>query len=315
MIKPSSKTSKFVVTIILTLLILFAFGLSAFSISTITPKGDVYLAIPELGEETPSERINVIKNGGFEERQEANIDLPTVWETYTNGRAFFGFYDETWSEAVLNGEHAQLMEISIVEANVLERVIAVHQTVQVNPASQYDLTVYAIMRSQAPPEDRNKSEFEMHWGVDYFGEGNYDNVEEWHYMPLKEQFRLGSSGEFPDDVPLTYEVITGTVFTTNTNKITLFIRGLKKFPTGTEVNFDLDDVSLVGPPPGAAQPTATATSETPAVTPTPEQSNLPTSGATLPHNVSAGALVLGGMLLIVLGTSAAAALLYKREEP
>ena len=134
-------------------------------------------------------------------------------------------------------------------------------------------------------------------------------------MPLKEQFRLGSAGEFPDVVPLTYEIITGTVFTTNTNKITLFIRGLKKFPTGTEVNFDLDDVTLVGPPPGAAaQPTATATSETPAVTPTPEQNNLPTSGATLPQNVSAGALILGGMLLIVLGTSAAVALLYKREE-
>jgi hypothetical protein len=313
MTKPSSKTSKFLVTIILTLLILSAFGLSAFTISTITPKGDVHLAIPERGEETPSERVNVIKNGGFEERQTSNVDLPIAWETHSNGQAFFGFYDERWSEAVLNGEHAQLMEISIVEANILDRVIAVHQTVAVNPNSQYDLTIYAIMRSQAPPEDRNKSEFEMHWGVDYFGEGSYNNVKEWHLMPLKEQFRLGSTGEFPDDVPLTYEVITGTVFTTNTNKITLFIRGLKKFPTGTEVNFDLDDVSLVGPPPGAAQPTATATSETPATTPTPEQSNLPTSGGTLPKNVSAGALVLGGMMLIVLGTSAAAALLYKRE--
>jgi hypothetical protein len=313
MTKPSSKTNKFLVTIILTLLILLAFGLSAFTISTITPKGDVHLAIPERGEETPSERVNVIKNGGFEERQTSNVDLPIVWETHSNGQAFFGFYDERWSEAVLNGEHAQLMEISIVEANILDRVIAVHQTVAVNPNSQYDLTIYAIMRSQAPPEDRNKSEFEMHWGVDYFGEGSYNNVKEWHLMPLKEQFRLGSTGEFPDDVPLAYEVITGTVFTTNTNKITLFIRGLKKFPTGTEVNFDLDDVSLVGPPPGAAQPTATATSETPATTPTPEQSNLPTSGATLPQNVSVGALVLGGMMLIVLGTSAAAALLYKRE--
>ena len=266
MIKPSSKTSKFLVTIILALLILLVFGLSGFTISTITPKGDAYLALPELGEETPSERINVIKNSGFEERQEANIDLPTAWETFTNGRATFGFYDETWPEAILNGEHAQLMEISIVEANVLDRVIAVHQTVQVNPTSQYDLTIYAIMRSQAPLGDRNKSEFEMHWGIDYFGEGNYDNVKEWHFMPLKEQFRLGSAGEFPDDVPLTYEIITGTVFTTNTNKITLFIRGLKKFPTGTEVNFDLDDVTLVGPLPGAAaQPTATATSETPAI--------------------------------------------------
>jgi hypothetical protein len=153
----------------------------------------------------------------------------------------------------------------------------------------------------------------MHWGVDFYGEGNYDNVEVWHLMPLTEQYRLGSTGEFPEDVPLFYEVITGTVFTTDTNKITLFIRGLKKFPTGTEVNFDLDDVSLVGPSPGAAQPDPTATPETPA-TPTPEENNLPTSGAILPKNISAGALALGGLILIVLGASAAAGLLYNREQ-
>jgi hypothetical protein len=314
MIKPSSKTKKVLAVIVLTALIFLAFSLSAFTISTITPDENLYLAIPNPGEETPADQVNLIKNGGFEERDSDPLNGVAIdWEPYTNGKATFGFYDETWPEAVFNGGHAQLMEIAFVEASVLDRVIAVHQTVDVNPNSQYELTVFAIMRSQAPAIDRNKSEFEMHWGVDFFGEGNYDNVEQWHLMPLTEQYRLGSSGEFPDDVPLAYEIITGTVFTTDTNKITLFIRGLKKFSTGTEVNFDIDDVSLVGPPAGSGQPASTPTPETSA-TPSPEENNLPTSGAILPKNLSVGALALGGLVLIVLGASAAASLLYHRQE-
>ena len=115
MIKSSSKTKKFLVTIILTLFILLAFGLSGFTISTITPSGNIYLANPNLGEETPPELVDVIKNGGFEERDPDPLNgVALDWEPYTNGKATFGFYDETWPEAVRNGEHAQLMEIFFV---------------------------------------------------------------------------------------------------------------------------------------------------------------------------------------------------------
>jgi hypothetical protein len=181
----------------------------------------------------------------------------------------------------------------------------VYQTVDVNPGSQYDLTVWAIMRTQAPEIDRNKNEVEMHWGVDYTGEGNYDNVTEWNFMPLTEQYRLGSSGEYPEDVPLFYEMITGTVQTGESNQITLFIRGLKKFPTGTEVNFDVDDVTLFGAA-GAPVPTATPTLE-PGSTP-----EMPTSGAINTGNTSVGAALLGGLVLIVLGSTAAFSLFRKK---
>ncbi len=304
---PSTRTHKLAATLGLTLLILLAFGLTGFSIGHLSPPEAVSLAAPNLGEESP-DQVNVIQNGGFEETNE-DSDPPGLalhWNGYTNGRAVFGFYDEIWKEAVLNGEHAQLMEINGVEANVLDRVIAIHQTVDVNPNSQYDLTLYAIMRSQAPEIDRNNHEFEMHWGIDYTGEGNYDNVTEWHWMELTEQYRLGSSGEYPEDVPLFYETITGTVQSGDNSRITLFIRGLKKFSTGTEVNFDVDDVSLVGPPPGGAAPTATPTLE-PGATP-----EMPTSGAISNSPTSAGAVLLGGLVLIVLGSSAAFNLLKRR---
>jgi hypothetical protein len=311
MMKSGTKTSKLLVTMGLTLLILLTFGLSGFTIATMTSEGEIYLAAPNLGEETP-EQVDVIKNGDFEEWEEENIHhgVALNWDHYTNGKAFFGFYNETWPEAVLTGEHAQLMEINMVEANILDRVIAIYQTVDVQANNQYNLMLYAIMRSQAPAADRNKNEFEMHWGVDYTGEGNYDNVQSWHFMPLEEQFRLGSTGEFPEDIPLYYKMITGTIHTANTNKVTLFIRGLKKFPTGTEVNFDVDNVSLIGPPPNAPAPEATPT---PTLDPeaTPE---MPTSGAPLPGNLSVGAVILGGLVLIVLGTTAAVNLLKNRED-
>jgi hypothetical protein len=197
-----------------------------------------------------------------------------------------------------------------VEPNILDRIIAIYQTVDVAPNSTYDLTINAIMRSQAPAIDRNKFEFEMHWGVDFSGEGNFDNVVEWNLMPLTEQFRLGSTGEFPEDIHLFYEVVTGTIETGDSNTITLFIRGLKKFPTGTEIDFNVDDVSLVGPPPGG--PVVIVTPE--ASAPEEEDNSLPTSGAVLPNNVPMGALILGSIVLIVLGTSAAAGLLQNRKE-
>ncbi len=335
MMKSSSKSHKLLATTILTLFILSAFTLSGFTIATMDDQADRQLppnegpgagsayGIPNAGgedgeqsadeeEESSTEPVNVIKNGDFEKPWETS-DVAPDWEPYNNGRAEFGWYDEQWLEAVHGGEHAQLMEIFHVEANVLDRIIAVHQTVDVVPDAKYDLTIHALMRSQAPAGDRNKYEVEMHWGIDLLGEGNYDNVTVWHPMPLTEQFRLGSTGKFPEDVPLFYEIITGTVYTTDTNRITLFIRGLKKFSTGTEVNFDIDNVALVGPPPGTG-PVVVVTPETPTTTSTEESSSLPTSGAILSENVSAGALILGGLVLVVLGTGAAVSLLQSQKE-
>lgn len=128
-------------------------------------------------------------------------------------------------------------------------MIAISQTVEVIPNATYDLTIHALMRSDAPREERNQGAYEMHWGVDYRGEGSYANVEQWLPMPLTEQLRLGSNGPDLDNTPLFYQRITGTVPTTHTNKITLFIRGVQKYPTETEVNFNIDDVSLFGPSP------------------------------------------------------------------
>ena len=263
------------------------------------------------GEEVQPDMVDVISNGDFEKLWQPLNGVAPDWEPYSNGQAHFGWYDESWVEAVRKGQgHAQLMEIFQVEGDILDRVIAIYQTVEVAPNSDYELTIYAIMRTDAAAVFRNQSEFEMHWGIDPYGEGNYNNVEEWVLMPLTEQNRTGSTP--PEEVPLVYEQVTGTVSTGDTNRVTLFIRGLKKFPNNTEVNFDVDDVSLVGPPPGAVPPTEP---DGPIVVVTPTTGeDLPQTGAVLSQSASIGVIAFGGLVLVIIGAFATASLLDDRKK-
>lgn len=253
--------------------------------------------------------VNVIRNGGFELRESNDYgEFGVEWLGYSNGQAHFGWYDEQWREAVYSGEHAQLMEIKEVYNNQENRVMAIYQTVEVVPNSTYNLTLYAMVRSDAGIDYRNIGEYEMSWGIDYTGEGNYNTVTDWVAMPLTEQSRIGSSGEFPDNEPLFYEMITGKVEVESSQRITLFIRGLKKFTNTTEYLFDVDEVSLVGPI-GATSAPSTSTTTTSVVQPAGQESNLPDSGGIVAQQMSTGNLVLGGLVLVFLGVSATAGLL------
>ncbi len=194
-------------------------------------------------------RVNVIRNGGFElPWPDPENGVAPEWQAFDNGRAHFGWYEETWPEAVYKGQRAQLMEIYEFDPGVQNRVMAIFQTVEVLPDTDYDLQFWAILRTDALKEARNQHEVEMSWGIDPRGQGNYENVAEWHFMPLTEQARRGSFNEFLDDqARLKYQMITGTVRSpVDSRQITLFIRGLKKFGTHLEVNMDIDEVSLVG---------------------------------------------------------------------
>jgi hypothetical protein len=215
----------------------------------------------------------------------------------------------------------------------------------------YSLTMFAMMRTDAPIELRNKGQYSMDWGIDYSGQGKYHLVQQWTPMSLTEQLRIGSNTVSVDEPGrLFFELITGTVHTAASSKITLFIRGVKHEPTGTEVNFNIDDVSLLGPYPPPPTPTATPTASptfppTPTLTPTPtptptltatpvavatppaepplpitgdsavpasQQHNLPAAGAVLPQNVPHSALAFGGVVLIVL---VGAGLMRHRKRP
>jgi hypothetical protein len=266
--------------------------------------------------------VNVIRNGGFElPWPDPENGVAPEWQPFDNGRAHFSWYEEIWPEAVYEGQRAQLMEIYEFDLGVQNRVMAIFQTVEVVPNEDYNLQLWAILRTDAPKEDRNQHEIEMSWGFDPHGQGNYENVEEWNFMPLTEQARRGSFNEFFDDqLPLKYQEITGTIRTPADSKyITLFIRGLKKFATHLEVNMDIDEVSLVGPQPGAPPPVVTSTTVmtasdviTPAaeVPAAPPAEIVPASGGVLANQPASLAIILlGGLILVVLGTAATMKLL------
>ena len=324
MIKPSLKTSKLVGTIGLALLLLLALAISGFTVARFSDTANQ----PNLPQTEPlvAGLTNVIKNGDFEDNPRSGI--ATYWEPYDNGGAHFGWYMEEWWQAVHSGERSQLMEIFQVESFKPDRVMAIYQTVEVIPNANYNLTIHALMRSDAPKEDRNQGEYTMDWGIDYSGEGKYYKVTQWVNMPVVEQLRLGGLGPQNDALPLFFERFTSTVHTGSSNKITLFIRAVKLQPTGTEVNYNVDDVSLIGPYPVAPPPPqpgtangsteiipAAASAETAAEDSTPPASdnNLPHAGTILPRNISGGVLAFGSLILIILGATAASSLLYSRK--
>jgi hypothetical protein len=340
--QPSSQTRRVFLTLLLASFMLSAFVISGFTLYDRSNQPISSVALAQT-------LTNAIRNGDFE--QNPTNSVATYWQPYHNGQAHFSWYDERWVEAVHSGEHSQLMEIFLVEGYVPDRVMAIHQTVNVIPNSVYSLTIFALMRSDAPIELRNKGQYSMAWGVDYSGRGQYELVQTWVPMTLTEQLRIGSNTVSSDEPGhLFFEHITGTIYTANSNRLTLFIRGVKHEPTGTEVNFNVDDVSLIGPypPPPTPTPTPTATptfpptptpSPTPTSTSTPapsatpvaaqpalpvtgdealppgEQNHLPDAGGILPKNISPGVLVLGGLTLAVLGVWAANSLLAKQKKP
>jgi hypothetical protein len=334
MMTPSPKTGKLIATVFLTIFIFSTFIISGFTVTSLNHQFDYPL--PPNGEPVTYRLENAIKNGGFEEISGDNTQgnvVATHWQSYQNGGAEFGWYDEQWSEAIHSGRHAQLLEIRRVESFRPNRVIAIYQTVDVIPNMHYLLTIHALMRSDAPYPLRNQGEYAMEWTIDYQGRGKYHYVTDWVPMDLTEQLRIGSSGPSDDNNHLFYQHITSTIFTGNTNRLTLWIRGMKIEPTGTELNFNVDDVSLVGPyiiptatptrPPSPTftrrpTPTPTATiTPTLVITPglpTTGKGVLPDAGAVLPRNISAGALALGGLVLIVLGAGAAHSLLRDRKK-
>jgi hypothetical protein len=260
----------------------------------------------------PRQLTNVIQNGSFEDNPTSSI--ATHWQPYDNGSAHYGWYLEQWPEAVHSGKSSQLMEI--FEVSKPNRVMAIYQTVPVQPHANYQLTFQALMRSDAPVELRNQGDYAMAWGVDDSGRSKYHRVETWHNMPLTEQLRIGSNGPSNDNTRLYFEIITATIFTGNADTISLFIRGEKVTHTGTEVNFNIDDVSLVGPYPVAPPAVVGATAE-PAAAESPPAADpaMPSAGGVLSQTVSGGTLALGGLVLSVLGVGAVVGLLKRKNWP
>lgn len=198
---------------------------------------------------TPLPATDVIVNGGFEDGFVEGQGVAVGWGRFQTGDVRAGWYDDTWFKVVYEGEHAQLLEL--INSTAPDRYVGIFQTVTVVPNAKYVLTLHGLVRSDEGSIEASNYGYRMHYGVDLSGGDNWESSDiTWVELPWDEQPREDPTGQNVYRM----ETYTATI-ETNTDKLTLFIRGLKKWPDLREGNYDIDGVSLVGP--GGAAPPAT----------------------------------------------------------
>lgn len=222
--------------------------------STITPT-----TAPPTHTPTPHPAANVIFNGSFEEGFVEGQGMGVGWGRFQNGNVMAGWYDDTWFKVVYDGEHAQLLELR--DAGDSNRYVGIFQTVSVVTNAEYELTLHGLVRSDEGSPEASNYGYRMQYGIDFNGGTNWESEDiQWVELMWDDQPREDLMG----DNEYRMEAYS-TRIKAQTDKLTLFIRGWKKWPDFKEGNFDIDGVSLVGPQgpsgtqpqPGGDHPTAT----------------------------------------------------------
>lgn len=225
--------------------------------------------------------VNVLVNSDFEAEWDAWHGVAPGWTPFDNGTAHFGWYNDTWFKVVYNGEQAQLIEIINSEGQG-DRYAGIYQTVSVVPGAEYEFTINGLVRSDEGSQEASGGGYVLQYGFDLQGGNDWTLVTEWVSLPFPEYPREDptSNNEY------NYGTHTAKVIPT-TNKLTVYIRGWKKWADFNEGNFDIDTLVLKGTgkyPSGSVQTVAVATN-----TPAPEEPTLvpaeatatPTQGATV----------------------------------
>jgi hypothetical protein len=160
------------------------------------------------------------------------------WTPFNNGSAIFEFLDETWPPAVLDGKHAQ--RIQVREASQPDRYAGIYQTVSVVSGETYSLSLNGQIRTGQGDIQISQYGYRLQLGIDYQGGQDWTAVDDWIELPWDEQ-RFDSEFLFFYDYETT--VIPSGPY------LTLFVRAWNKWPDPGRVEYTLDAISLVGPTP------------------------------------------------------------------
>jgi hypothetical protein len=186
-----------------------------------------------------------------------------------------GWNFDDWEPVVSSGTYAQRIEIK--EALEQNRYAGIYQTISVVPGQQYKLSLKGLVRSDEGDIALSDYGYRLQYGVDYNGDTSWELLpaSEWKELPWDEQpMSDPSGGVYRMD---TFE----TTITAQSDRLTLFIRGWKKWiDSGTGI-FDIDEISFVGPAPeGFQAPVAQAAlTNNPAETTPQEETNSETIAA------------------------------------
>lgn len=183
-----------------------------------------------------------LSNGSFEEGFGGN-GVALGWTGFNNGgSAEYIYRDDMGPRFAADGKHSQFLRISTLPYSVTEadRSSGIYQTVAVVAGQSYTFSLRGMLRTQNNDPDLGNWPYALQWGMDPNGGTDWGRVT-WYDIPLPAVFREDDTG-----VMAAYS----TTINAPTNKITLFIRLLKKWPTYYRVAFaNVDAISLVGAQP------------------------------------------------------------------
>jgi len=177
----------------------------------------------------------VLRNSGFEEGFQSS-QLGKYWNGFDNGAAAFSFHADDWPLVVTEGKSAQMMEIK--NAVEPDRYMGIYQTGRVISGKAYTFTMRGLVRTNTGNVQETKFGYRMQVGFDLKGGQDWQAVQDWVELPWDEQLRLQDSFRF--------ESYT-TTLTAKSEKLTVFVRAWKKWGDAGEGDYNVDDVSLVGP--------------------------------------------------------------------
>ncbi len=196
---------------------------------------------------------NLILNGGFEEGFQGGFGVGYGWGGFNNGEAITGWNADTWDKVVIAGQSAQLIEIK--NATQRDRYAGIYQTVSVVPGQQYKLIINGLVRSEEGDINLSDYGYRLQYAVDYNGNTAWELIDndQWLELAWDEQPLYD-----PPDGVYRFDTFETTI-TARNDKLTLFVRGWKKWINNGSGIFNLDEISFIGPAPNGFQAPAAQT--------------------------------------------------------
>jgi hypothetical protein len=198
----------------------------------------------------PTERLaNGDFEAGFYDAPPGRIGAGWHW-FHNGGEATYGFYDETWTPVIHDGQHSQLIEINTFSrgGSDPDRYAGIYQTVAVEPGETYDLSLYGMLRVREDDPDRSGYNYRVQYAIDQTGGSDWTAVDDWVEIPWDAVHPRLSPGAMASYT---------TTVTASGERLTLFVRAWKKWATaGRELDVNLDAISLRGAMPTGDPATA-----------------------------------------------------------
>ncbi|MEZ4768861.1 MAG: LysM peptidoglycan-binding domain-containing protein [Caldilineales bacterium] len=201
-------------------------------------------SVVPMGRGPQASGADVLYNGGFEQGFVSNAECPGMvgagWGCFNNGgTAVYGFYDDMWAPTVASGQNSQLIEINTKQqGGDPNRQAGIFQRALVQPGATYQMSLQGMIRA----DDSDTSDpwrYRVYVGFDPTGGVNWQAVSDWRELPWDTYYPRTEPGSFSS---------YSTSVTASGPALTVFVRVERKWGTWyEETDFNLDNISLVGP--------------------------------------------------------------------